>query len=298
MSQQFTKSLSIFVVYQGISIDYCDKFITFIYFYLYFCFLLQRTTIRMPQQKSMKFAAAKVANFGDIMAEMMGKKGDMEKEIKRLRHRVSVLSKRNHQLMKKDKSWAASSIASDASLSTEDEEVEAVIEGREKNPRIRVEETVVGEEVRGLAHGDRIPAPWCKNGVEEIWAECQERDRYQSRTKWKVAKLNVVDTGEAERLRMEAESVAEGEVEVAEAKVKLPEVEKVGEKRRRVGGKTEEEEEIGEVRELIAPIGRRAVCGGMLRRVGKESVFKDADPRLVAGGDSTCYGVTNSERQR
>ena len=42
-----------------------------------------------------------------------------------------------------------------------------------------------------------------------------------------------------------------------------------------------------EVRELIAPLGPRAICGGLLRRVGKESVFKDADPRLVAGGSST-----------
>ena len=34
-----------------------------------------------------------------------------------------------------------------------------MIEGKEKNPRIRVEETVVGEEARRLAHGDGIPAP-------------------------------------------------------------------------------------------------------------------------------------------
>ena len=35
---------------------------------------------------------------------------------------------------------------------------------------------------------------------------------------------------------------------------------------------------------MIAPLGPRAECGGLLRRVGKESVFKDADPRLVASG--------------
>ena len=38
----------------------------------------------MPQQKSMSFSAAKVANFGVVMAEMIGKMSEMEKEIKRL----------------------------------------------------------------------------------------------------------------------------------------------------------------------------------------------------------------------
>ena len=83
----------------------------------------------MPQQKSTKFSAVKVANFGVVMTEMMGKMGNIEKEIKRLQHHVSVLSKRNHRLMKDGKSWAASSIASDTSLSSEDEEVEAAIRG-------------------------------------------------------------------------------------------------------------------------------------------------------------------------
>ena len=53
------------------------------------------------------------------MAEMIGKMGEMEKEIKRLRHHVSVLSKRNHQLVKDGKSRTASPIASDAFLSKE-----------------------------------------------------------------------------------------------------------------------------------------------------------------------------------
>ena len=35
----------------------------------------------------------------------------------------------------------------------------------------------------------------------------------------------------------------------------------------------------------------RAICGGLLRRVGKESVYKDADPRLVASGGSTPAAV-------
>ena len=79
----------------------------------------------MTQQKSMRFSAAKVANFGVVMAEMVMKMGDMEKEIKRLRHHVSVLSKRNHQLMKDGKSRAASPIASDVSHSEVVEEGEA-----------------------------------------------------------------------------------------------------------------------------------------------------------------------------
>ena len=76
----------------------------------------------MPQQKSTTFSAAKVANFGVVMAEMVGKMSEMEREIKRLRHHVSVLSKRNHQLMKDGKSRAASPIASDVSLSDDEEE--------------------------------------------------------------------------------------------------------------------------------------------------------------------------------
>ena len=70
----------------------------------------------MFQQKSTRFSAAKVANFGVVMADVMGKMGEMEREIKGLRHHVSVLSKRNHQLVKVGKSRAASAIASDASL--------------------------------------------------------------------------------------------------------------------------------------------------------------------------------------
>ena len=76
----------------------------------------------MTQQKSTRFSAAKVANFGVVMVEMMGKMDEMEKEIKRLRHHVSVLSKRNHQLVKDGKSRAASPIASNVSLSEEEDE--------------------------------------------------------------------------------------------------------------------------------------------------------------------------------
>ena len=73
----------------------------------------------MPQQRSTSFSAAKVANFGVVMAEMMGKIGEMEKEIKRLQHHVSVLSKRNHRLVEDGKRRPASPIASDVCLGNE-----------------------------------------------------------------------------------------------------------------------------------------------------------------------------------
>ena len=82
-----------------------------------------------------------------------------------------------------------------------------------------------------------------------------------------------------------AESVAlVEEAEVAEPVVRLPvAVKGEGSKKRRVDG-SEDEEEVGEGEVLIAPLGPRAECGGLLRRVGKESVFAGADPRYVAGG--------------
>jgi len=71
------------------------------------------------------------------------------------------------------------------------------------------------------------------------------------------------------------------EDEVVDCKivVRLPE-----DRKRRIVEVEEEEKEVegrGEI--LIAPLGPRAVCGGFMRRVGSESVFKDADPRLVTG---------------
>ena len=64
-----------------------------------------------------------------------------------------------------------------------------------------------------------------------------------------------------------------------------------GSKKRRVGEITEDKKEVREVRELIVPLGPRAECGGLLRRLGKESVFRDTDPRLVAGSSSTPAAV-------
>ena len=239
----------------------------------------------MPQRKSTSFSAAKVANFEVVMAEMVEERLRLEKEIKRLRHHVSVLFKRNHQLMKDGKSWEALSIASDASLSSDDEEVKCVKEEKV----VRVRSTVVGEEARRKAHGDGVPAPWCVEGAEEYSAECQERGKWLGRTKWKVAELDVAE-------EVVARSVAEEEEVVAKPRVKLPEEVREGSKKRRVGEVTEEEKEVREVRELVVPLGPRVECGGLLRVLGKESVFKDADPRYVAGGSSTPAAVGVSRR--
>ena len=243
----------------------------------------------MPQQKSTKFLAAKVANFGVVMGEMVGKIGQMEKEIKRLRHHVSVLSKRNNELVKNGKSRAASPIASDASFSSNDVELESELGEEGLLPRQKVVRTLVGEEAREKAHGDGVLALWCGEVAEEFLSECQARDKYLGRTKWKVAELEVAE-------EVEVVSVAEEEEEMAEPKVRLPKYEDKKGKRRSVGEVTEEEEEVREVRELIAPLGPRAIFGGLLRRVGKESMFKNANPRLVAGSSSTPAAVGVSQR--
>jgi len=245
----------------------------------------------MSQQKSTSFSAVKVANFGVVMAEMVGEMNEMRKEIKRLLHHVSVLSKRNYWMVKDGKSRAASSIASDASLSSDDEEV-----GEEEGSRVRVVRTLVGEGARKKAHGDRVPAPWCEEEAEGFWREAEESGRFEGRTKWKVAQLDVAES-------VVAESVSVGEEEeVSKLVVKMPSYEKGGEKRRRVGESTEVEEEVQIVRELIAPLGPRAECGGLLRRVGKESVFATASPRFAAGGNcnhalSGVSGGTEAWRQ-
>jgi len=169
----------------------------------------------MSQRKSTRFLGAKVANFEVVMVEMVAEMGDLRKKIKRLRHHVSVLSKRNYRLVEDGKRGAASSIASNASLSSEDEEMVEDSEERE-DVRIRVESTVVGEEARRLAHGADVPDPWCRRGAEEFVAECQDRDRYLGRTKWKVAGLSVADIEVADRV------VAESVAVVEEAQVSRP----------------------------------------------------------------------------
>ena len=120
----------------------------------------------MPQQKSTLFSAAKVANFGVVMAEMVGKMSEMDKEIKRLRHHVSVLSKSSHQLIQDGKSSTASLIASDTSLnSSDDVELASEIAEEDLLPRQEVKKTLIGEEVRKKAHRDGVPAPWCEKGA-------------------------------------------------------------------------------------------------------------------------------------
>ena len=222
----------------------------------------------MNQRKSTSFSAAKVANFGVVMAEMVGKMSEMEKEIKRLRHHVSVLSKRNHQLVKDGKSRAASPIASDVSLS--DDEGEEEKEGKECV--VRVGERRMGKEEflaeQGLGSGKSLRERLVEAGMRGL----RKKDR---------------------RYEVVAESVASGEeIEVAEPVVRLPvAVKGEGSKKRRVDG-SEDEEVVREEKELIAPLGPRAECGSLLRRVGKESVFKDADPRYVArGGPSRATPV-------
>ena len=115
------------------------------------------------------------------------------------------------------------------------------------------------------AQGDRVPAQWCGGVADEFVTECQARDKYLGLTKWKMAELEVAES-------VVAESVSVAEEKVAEPKVPLLEFRKEEEHKRRAGDITEEKEEVGEVRELIAGLGPRAIWKGLLGRVGKESV--------------------------
>ena len=124
------------------------------------------------------------------------------------------------------------------------------------------------------------------------------------RTKWKVAEMGVAEVvvvREAEIEEVEALSVAEVEKEkMSKPVVRMPSVEVVeeGKKKRRVGEMTVDEEEAGIVRgKLVVPLGPRAICGGLLREVGRESVFKDADPRVVAGGGSLSSAAVGLSRR-
>ena len=152
----------------------------------------------MPQQKSTRFSAAKVANFGVIMVEMVGKIGDLKREIKRFRHHVSVLSKMDNELMKNGKSKAASSIARDASFSSNTMELESELDDDDLLPRQRMVKSLVGEEARKKAHGDRVTALWCEEIAEEFVSECQGKGKYLGPTKWKVAALEVTEEVVAE----------------------------------------------------------------------------------------------------
>jgi len=54
----------------------------------------------MVKRGSTTFSATKVAKAGLVASAVLQKIMDLEKEVSRLRHHVSVLSKRNHVLQK------------------------------------------------------------------------------------------------------------------------------------------------------------------------------------------------------
>ena len=110
----------------------------------------------MSQQKSTKFSAARVANFGVVMAEMFEERMKLEKEIKRLRHHVSVLSKRNNELMKDGKSRAVAPIASVTSLcSCKGKEKEGVAES-EAEVAVEVATVEAEDEAGRVAKGKEV----------------------------------------------------------------------------------------------------------------------------------------------
>jgi len=74
----------------------------------------------MSQQKSTSFSAAKVANFGVVMVEIILEMSELKKKVKRLHHHVLVLSKKNHRLVKDGKSGAVLPIPSGANLRMEE----------------------------------------------------------------------------------------------------------------------------------------------------------------------------------
>ena len=181
--------------------------------------------------------------------------GEMEKEMKRLQHHISVLSKRNYWLVKDGKSRAASPIASYASLSESDKELEEVgMSSRQYKFTMMATEEELGDLFENI-RTERKTEESVNDGVRRV----EERGR--------IGNVVVV------------ESVAlVEEAEVAEPVVRLPvAVKGEGSKKGRVevGDSEEEMEKVEGV--LIAPLGPRAECGGLLRRVGKESVFAGAN---------------------
>ena len=166
----------------------------------------------MSQQKSTSFSAAKVANFGVVMVEMIKERLRMEREIRRLRHHVSVLSNRNHRLVEDGKSRAVAPIASATSLCVCRRD-EAVARGEE----VAMSEAEVAEKVATVEAED--VAGVMARSVAESEAE--------------VAKK--VEAIEAEdEAGVVVRSVGEVEEKVALPKVRLPKSERVGEKKRRL----------------------------------------------------------------
>ena len=124
-----------------------------------FAFYYNEQLLECLSQSLRSFRQPGLSILGVVMVEMMEKMGMMAKEIKRLRHHVSVLSNRNNEMMKKGESRAASSIASDASLSSDDVELESELGVEGLVPRQRVVSTLVEEEGRRKMHGDGVSAP-------------------------------------------------------------------------------------------------------------------------------------------
>jgi len=79
-------------------------------------------------------------------------------------------------MVKEGKSWGALSIASNTSLSSDDEKVEYKERGEEM--RVRVVKTLVGEKARERSHSDRVQAPWCKKMAEKYWDKVMERGKF------------------------------------------------------------------------------------------------------------------------
>ena len=88
-----------------------------------------------------------------------------------------------------------------------------------------------------------------------------------------VAEIEAMSVGS----EMDEDEVVHGKIVV-----RLP-----GDWKRRIVELEEDREVEKEEEELIALLGLRAICGGLFRRVGKESVLEGGGPRLVAGGSST-----------
>ena len=94
--------------------------------------------------------------------------------------------------------------------------------------------------------------------------------------------------------------MAEKEEEMAEPQVRLLKSVRSGEKRRRLGSEMDEKVLVKEEEVLIDPLGPRDECGGLLRRVGVESVFRETSPGYVARSNFTpaAVGVSRQSEAR
>jgi len=199
----------------------------------------------MVNARKNSFTAAQVADNGMAMGAAFMRIIELEKEVARLRHHVSVLTKRGNR---------------------REERIRALIEAE------------VGRQERGkedVAEVEAVGASPITSGAYKVVAEEESvaGDRI------------VVEGSEAEEIGAGVEAMSVGseedEDEVVNGKIV---VRLLGDRKRRIV----EEEETRKVEErLVAPLGPRAICSGLMRVVGKESVCAEAGPRLVAGGGSS-----------